>query len=78
VVSPAIFQDKLRELALLQGSQVAWTLVRPPRLVDSGDGYRTALKNSPGSKVSRTALAAFLLSCAMEGRHVREAPFIAQ
>lgn len=78
-VSPAIVADKEAELALLQQSACEWTLVRPPRLVDGPPSgkYRVDVKTGPGSKVVRADLADFLLSCAAEGRHVREAPFIA-
>lgn len=78
-VSPAIVADKEAELALLQQSACEWTLVRPPRLVDGppSGAYRVDVKTGPGSKVARADLADFLLSCAAEGRHVRQAPFIA-
>jgi putative NADH-flavin reductase len=78
-VSPAIVADKERELAMLQASTCEWTLVRPPRLVDgpATGKYRVDVKNGPGSKLVRADLAEFLLVCATEKRHVREAPFIA-
>jgi putative NADH-flavin reductase len=78
-VSPAIVADKEKELSMLQPSGCAWTLVRPPRLVDgTGTGrYRVDVKTGPGSKLVRADLADFLLTCAAENRHVREAPFIA-
>lgn len=77
--SPAIVIDKEKELALLQQSPLEWTLVRPPRLVDAPATGRARIdvKNGPGSKVTRADLADFLLVCATEKRHVREAPFIA-
>jgi putative NADH-flavin reductase len=78
-VSPAIVADKERELAMLQASPCEWTLVRPPRLVDgpATGTYRVDVKTGPGSKLVRADLADFLLTCAVEHRHVREAPFIA-
>jgi NAD(P)H-binding len=77
--SRAIVTDKEKELALLQKSPCEWTLVRPPRLVDApGTGhFRVHVKTGPGSKVTRSDLADFLLTCATENRHVRQAPFIA-
>jgi len=77
--SPAMVKDKALELSLLQQSDCAWTLVRPPRLVDDAPtGHsRVALTSPPGTSLTRGDLAEFLLTCATEGRHVREAPFIA-
>ncbi|MDP1921106.1 MAG: NAD(P)H-binding protein [Myxococcales bacterium] len=79
VLSPAMVIDKEKELALLQQSSLEWTLVRPPRLVDAPATGRARIdvKAGPGSKVTRADLADFLLVCATEKRHVREAPFIA-
>lgn len=79
LVSPSVFADKVKEFSLLQASNCDWTVVRPPRLVESPatGKYRVDVKTGPGSKVSRADLAAFLLACATEHLHVREAPFIA-
>lgn len=79
LLQPAVFGDKQKELALLLQSSCEWTLVRPPRLVDgpATGRPRVDLKNGQGSKVTRADLAEFLLVCATERRHVREAPFIA-
>ena len=78
-VSPAIVADKEKELALLSASTCEWTLVRPPRLVDTPKTgrIRVDLLSGPGSKVGRADLADFLLACATEKRHVRQAPFVA-
>jgi putative NADH-flavin reductase len=79
LLTPAIVRDKQRELALVQQSSCEWTLVRPPRLVDAAGTGRPRVdgKNAPGSKLARADLADFLLTCATERRHVREAPFLA-
>ncbi len=79
IFSAAAVADKEKELTLLQKSHCEWTLVRPPRLVDApGTGhFRVHVKTGPGSKVTRSDLADFLLACATENRHVREAPCIA-
>lgn len=80
LVSPAQFADKVRELELLLASDCAFTLVRPPRLVDGPrtGRFRVALDNAPGTRLRRADLAAFLLSTATGATHVRQAPFIAQ
>ena len=79
LASPAVFADKVREFSLLKASTCDWTVVRPPRLVDSPatGKYRVDLKASPGSKLARADLAHFLLACATDQLHVRQAPFIA-
>jgi putative NADH-flavin reductase len=78
-LSPAIVGDKAKEFSLLQASPCEWTVVRPPRLVDTPatGKYRVDVKSGPGSKVSREDLAHFLLACATDKLHVRQAPFIA-
>lgn len=78
-ISPAVFHDKVRELEHLRASDTPWVLVRPPRLVDS-PAKRDAqvhLERSPGSSISREALAAFVLRCASEDTYLGKAPFVA-
>jgi hypothetical protein len=56
--------------------------VRPGWLLDrphTGD-FEVSLDNLPGGKLRtrRADLAQFMLDCAVEGKHVRERPFIAR
>ncbi|MCW3842025.1 SDR family oxidoreductase [Micromonospora yasonensis] len=61
------FADMRRTEAIVRGSGLDWTLVRPPRLSDApGTGrYRTAVDRNVrgGLRLSRADLADFLLRC---------------
>ncbi len=78
-LTPAMFQDKVREHALLAASGVAWSLVRPPRLTNNppAGAFKTDLRCCPGSSVSRADLATFVLQVAADDALVGKAPFIA-
>ncbi|MBL9038976.1 MAG: SDR family oxidoreductase [Archangium sp.] len=78
-LSPAVFQDKVNELKMLQDSSLPWVLVRPPRLVDAPatGAYRVSLERSPGASISRADLASFVLKCLTSTEFNRQAPFIA-
>jgi nucleoside-diphosphate-sugar epimerase len=78
-LAPEMFQDKVREAALLQQSDVPFVIVRPPLLVDgpSKGPARTSTLHSPGPKICRTDLAAFALRCALDDSFLRKAPFVA-
>jgi putative NADH-flavin reductase len=77
-LTPAVFHDKVREHALLAGSSVGWTLVRPPRLTEGpGTGQpRSSLVRVLGTSVSRIDLATFTLKCAYDATWVGKAPFV--
>ncbi len=59
--------DKEKQEALIRGSDLAWTLVRPTRLVDGNarDGYRTWIGEAPDTKlqwsINRTDVAKLVL-----------------
>lgn len=78
-VTPAVFEDKVREHQLLASSSVGWTLVRPPRLVDrpARGGARSSLVRAPGSSIGRADLAAFVLAAAADDALIGKAPFVA-
>lgn len=77
-VAPAICRDKAREYELLSKSRVAWTLVRPPQLIDRPGRGRTksSLLTSPGSRIARVDLADYLLRCCTDDSLVGKAPFV--
>lgn len=79
LLSPAVFADKVKELALLQQSDVPWVAVRPPRLMKGTPSRppRFDLKKSPGASITHAALAEFLLRCASDDAFLRKAPFVA-
>lgn len=78
-LDPAVFNDKVRELGLLEASAVPYVLVRPPRLTEgAGTGAaRMDLKRSPGASLARADLAAFMLRCLADDALLRKAPFLA-
>lgn len=72
-----IVRDKEKELALLAQSDVEWTVVRPPMIVEGPKGpVRVGEKGPPAMKVSYASLAAFLVDEVEAKRHVRAAPYI--
>jgi putative NAD(P)-binding protein len=64
-----------------EGSSLAYTLVRPPRLTDGAATGRVQhgldLRLGPLSSISRADLAAFMLTTALDGLYVRAAPLVA-
>ena len=79
-LTPALFDDKVREHALLSVSSVGWTLVRPPRLTDGpGTGKpRSSLERVLSTSISRVDLATFALKCANDATFVGRAPFVSK
>jgi hypothetical protein len=75
-----VFADKQEEHAVYAGSSLAWTVVRPPRLVD-GDatGEARLTTDAPGptaTSLPRADLAATMLAPAADGGWERQAPFV--
>lgn len=72
--------DKQGEHAVLAGSDLAWTQVRPPRLVDREPTSRWALtEQAPGitaRPVAKADVALALLALAVSDDWVRRAPFL--
>ena len=77
-LSPAVFADKQREIALLQTSGIDWTAIRAPRLTDgrSGRPIQARLDRSPGNQIERTQLAEFCIEVAETGSFAGQAPFV--
>ncbi|MBV9004481.1 MAG: NAD(P)H-binding protein, partial [Solirubrobacterales bacterium] len=69
--------DKQAQEDVVRASELDWTLVRPPRFIGgkSGAELRVIAEGQPGrvGHIVRADLAGFLLHCATEDRHVREA-----
>lgn len=73
-------RDKAEEHALWAASDLEWTLVRPPRLLDRpGTGaVEHAAHTSPRrTGITRADLAAFLLRCAESDEYAHDAPLVA-
>ena len=69
--------DKQAQEDVVRSSELDWTLVRPPRFTGGKPGgeLRVIAEGQPGrvGHVVRADLAGFLLDCATENRHLREA-----
>jgi putative NADH-flavin reductase len=72
--------DKPAEYRAFAASDLAWTLVRPPRLVDSpatGAVEHHAHESCRTTSITRADLAAFLVEVAEKGLYPRQAPLVA-
>ncbi|HEX8704037.1 MAG TPA: NAD(P)-binding oxidoreductase, partial [Myxococcaceae bacterium] len=78
-ITGAYFRDKVLEYQLLEQSPLAWTLVRPPGLVDkpARGNVRSSLTRSLGASITRADLAAYTLACVTNDELIRKAPFVA-
>ncbi len=75
-----VVKDKLAEHRVYADSDIAWTLVRPPRLVDgaaTGRVEHDAHRSTRSARVTRGDLAAFLVDCLERELYVGQAPFAA-
>jgi putative NADH-flavin reductase len=71
--------DKAEEYRILVASDLEWTLVRPPRLVEGpANGRVVHDARTPGrsSSIRRADLAVFLADVVEEDLYVRQAPFV--
>ncbi|MFK5647935.1 NAD(P)-dependent oxidoreductase [Ornithinimicrobium sp. LYQ121] len=76
----ALVQDKPAEYAVFAGSDLDWTLVRPPRLQDgpaTGRLEHDAHRSTRSTKITRGDLAAFLADVLEQNLYVHQAPFVA-
>jgi putative NADH-flavin reductase len=76
---PAIAADEQKVLTLLMKSEVEWTLVRLPLIVEEpmARGVKVNLERLPGKKINGVDLAIFLITQIADKQYVRKAPFIA-
>jgi putative NADH-flavin reductase len=74
----SVAQDKVQEYQVWAGSDIDWTLVRPPRLVDGpATGSVRHDAHRPGrSQIRRGDLAVFLADEVDAPRYSRQAPFV--
>ena len=75
----AVVKDKPAEYEVFAASELDWTLVRPPRLVDgeaTGKIVHDAHKPGRSSSIRRADLGRFLVTVLDEGLYVRQAPFV--
>lgn len=75
-----VVKDKPAEYAVYAASDLVWTLVRPPRLVDgdaTGRLEHDAHRSTKSTKITRADLAAFLADVVEQDLYERQAPFAA-
>ncbi|CAM4249598.1 NADH-flavin reductase [Bacillus manliponensis] len=79
VFLPAMMEDKQKELACVEKSNIEWTLVRLPFVVDdiSSNEIKESLINMPGVKIHNGDIARFLIEQISDNTYIRKCPFIA-
>lgn len=73
-----MMQDKYKELQIIQGSDVDWTIVRLPFVIE-GKGIgniKESLVDMPGIKVQNSDIAPFVIKQINNERYVGKCPFI--
>lgn len=79
-VGGEVVKDKPAEYAVYAASDLDWTLVRPPRLVEgepTGRLEHHAHRSTKSTKITRADLATFLADEVEQDRYPRRAPFVA-
>jgi putative NADH-flavin reductase len=79
-LSGPVAQDKAVEYATFAGSDLDWTLVRPPRLVDGPGGGQIehdAHRSAQSTSITRADLARFVVDELEQPRYVGQAPLVA-
>lgn len=79
-VGGEVVKDKPAEYAVYAATDLDWTLVRPPRLVEgepTGRLEHHAHRSTKSTKITRADLATFLADEVEQDRYPRQAPFVA-
>ncbi|NAZ35999.1 NAD(P)-dependent oxidoreductase [Rubellimicrobium sp. CFH 75288] len=78
VVARPVLEDRERELALLEGSALRWTMLRPPRLLDreARGTVRLSDERPPGLSLERADLARAVADALEDDALVGRAPFV--
>ena len=76
---PTTTKDRQVEYQLLADSDVGWTMVRLPLIsqTDATGEILVSLVDCPGSNISATNLALFMIKALSSDEYVKQAPFIA-
>ncbi|WP_318581648.1 SDR family oxidoreductase [Bacillus paranthracis] len=75
---PKMMQDKYKELQIIQNSEVDWTIVRLPFVIE-GNGIgsiKESLVDMPGIKIQNGDIAPFVIKQINSDRYVGKCPFI--
>ncbi|MGF9941378.1 SDR family oxidoreductase, partial [Bacillus anthracis] len=75
---PKMMQDKYKELQIIQNSEVDWTIVRLPFVIEgTGIGsIKESLVDMPGIKIQNGDIAPFVIKQINSDRYVGKCPFI--
>lgn len=75
---PKMINDRKKELAVLINSDVEWTLVRLPFVVEGEEKgvIKENLTDMPGKTIANGDIATFLVSQASDKKYVAKTPFI--
>ncbi len=77
VVARNVYEAKRREYEVFAGSDLDWTLVRPPRVVEGPPTGRVVIGDRlAGAQVTQGDLAAAMLQQLDDSAHLRAAPFV--
>lgn len=79
-VGGEVVKDKPAEYAVYAATDLDWTLVRPPRIVEgepTGRLEHHAHRSTKSTKITRADLATFLADEVEQDRYPRQAPFVA-
>ncbi|WP_445488989.1 NAD(P)-dependent oxidoreductase [Niallia sp. 03133] len=70
--------DKKRELSILQNSDIEWTLVRLPFVMEGSETgkIKEDLKDMPGRKIMNADIAEYLIDQINKKEYIRKTPFI--
>ena len=74
-----VYEDMLKTVDQVRGSELEWTVVRVPRLTDgpkTGQVRVGMVGQGTGANLSRADMAEFMLKQISDGRHLRQAPVI--
>ncbi|HHT7141702.1 SDR family oxidoreductase [Bacillus cereus group sp. MYBK226-2] len=75
---PKMMQDKYKELQIIQNSEVDWTIVRLPFVIE-GNGIgsiKESLVDMPGIKIQNGDIAPFVIKQINSDKYVGKCPFI--
>jgi putative NADH-flavin reductase len=79
LVQRRLLEDSTAAVEAIRASDLEWTIVRAPRLVDGPGGgplYIGPVGPGSGTKVARADVAAFMLGEALEPAHARAMPVV--
>lgn len=78
ILFPKMMNDKKKELNILINSDIEWTLVRLPFVIEgSGTGHiKENLTDMAGTKITNADIAKFIINEVNNKKYVRKTPFI--